>query len=210
METEKKDNTKKPYNIVVPFNIPGKPDIGLLDLNEIFKLNINYNFDALKSLLEGLVSSYKKSEEELENIKAHNKVKDIKIKELEQKMLDLNILLSNSLGNTEEVEKLKEMKLKLEKEEIIEQSKVKEKPQIIKNVETKESGKVNITVEKPMKRQLIKSSVKRKKIHAPINKDIKLDIQIGSDDITNKIIVSIFILYYLIYFIINFYMNRKK
>ena len=85
METEKKEKEKekekKPYNIVVPFNVPGKPDIGLLDLNEIFKLNINYNFDSLKSLLEGLVSSYKKSEEELESIKSYNRVKDIKIKE---------------------------------------------------------------------------------------------------------------------------------
>ena len=126
METEKKEKEKekekKPYNIVVPFNVPGKPDIGLLDLNEIFKLNINYNFDSLKSLLEGLVSSYKKSEEELESIKSYNRVKDIKIKELEQKLLDLNILISNYLGNAEEVEKLKEMKLQLEKEIIEQQS----------------------------------------------------------------------------------------
>ena len=191
METEKKDKTIKPYNIVVPFNVPGKPDIGLLDLNEIFKLNINYNFDSLKSLLEGLVSSYKKSEEELENLKAYNRVKDIKIKELEQKMLDLNIMLSNSLGNSEEVEKLKEMKIKLEKE-VIEQPKIKQKILI---QETQGNNSINnisnISIEKPVKKPAIKSSVKRKKIHAPLNKDIKLDIQIGSDDITNKIIVSI-------------------
>ena len=198
METEKKEKEKekekKPYNIVVPFNVPGKPDIGLLDLNEIFKLNINYNFDSLKSLLEGLVSSYKKSEEELESIKSYNRVKDIKIKELEQKLLDLNILISNSLGNAEEVEKLKEMKLQLEKE-IIEQPKEVTTKAVIKNAEAQgNNNSMSTSIEKPIKKQKIKSSVKRKKIHAPINKDIKLDIQIGSDDITNKIIVS-FLLY---------------
>ena len=56
-KTEKKDNGTKPYNIVVPFNIPGKPDIGLLDLNKIFQVNFNYNFDSLKILLEGLITS---------------------------------------------------------------------------------------------------------------------------------------------------------
>ena len=116
MKTEKNqinDNTSKPYNIVVPFNIPGKPDIGLLDLNKIFQVNLNYNFDSLKILLEGLINSYKNTQEELENIRAYNKVKDIKIKDLEQKMLDLNILLNKSLGNSEEVEKLKDLKDKL-------------------------------------------------------------------------------------------------
>ena len=150
---KEKEKEKKPYNIVVPFNVPGKPDIGLLDLNEIFKLNINYNFDSLKSLLEGLVSSYKKSEEELESIKSYNRVKDIKIKELEQKLLDLNILISNSLGNAEEVEKLKEMKLQLEKE-IIEQPKEVTKA-VIKNAEAQgNNNSMSTSIEKPIKKPL--------------------------------------------------------
>ena len=122
-KSETKENGTKPYNIVVPFNIPGKPDIGLLDLNKIFQVNFNYNFDSLKILLEGLITSYKKTEEELENLRAYNKVKDKKIKQMEQNMIDLNILLNNTLGKTEEVEKLKELKQKLS-EEVEEEIKV--------------------------------------------------------------------------------------
>ena len=66
MKTENIIETEKPHNIMVPFNVPGKPDIGLFDLNKIFQVNLNYNFDSLKTLLEGLVSSYKKNEEQLE------------------------------------------------------------------------------------------------------------------------------------------------
>ena len=189
MKTEKvekkENNEQKPYNIVVPFNIPGKPDIGLLDLNQIFQVNFNYNFDSLKILLEGLINSYKKSQEELENIIAYNKAKDMKIKDLEQKMLDLNILLNNSLGNKEEVEKLKELKEKLKTEE--------EEPIPIKTNISKEIKTGNVSFEKPMKKRtpVSKSPKKRKKIHAPINKDVKLDIQIGNDDMINKIIKKV-------------------
>ena len=119
MKTEKKDNKDngpKPYNIVVPFSIPGKPDIGLLDLNKIFQVNFNYNFDSLKILLEGLITSYKQTQEELEAFRSHNRIKDAKIKDLELKMLDLNILLNSSLGKSDENEKLKELKEQLENE----------------------------------------------------------------------------------------------
>ena len=198
-KAEPKENITKPYNIVVPFNIPGKPDIGLLDLNKIFQVNLNYNFDSLKILLEGLINSYKKTEEQMENIKANNKVKDMKIKELEQKMIDLNILLNNSLGNADEVEKLKEMKQKLEEEEE-EQEKLVAQQQNINNEiqaqiqpgESKEIKVGNATFEKPVKRASAKMTTKkRKKIHAPINKEVKLDIQIGNDDLINKIIKKV-------------------
>ena len=192
-KAEAKENITKPYNIVVPFNIPGKPDIGLLDLNKIFQVNLNYNFDSLKILLEGLITSYKKTEEQMENLKAYNKVKDMKIKDLEQKMIDLNILLNNSLGNTDEVEKLKEMKQKLEEEEE-EQEKIVPQANINseKQGENKEITKANATFEKPLKRQSAKMTTKkRKKIHAPINRDVKLDIQIGNDDLINKIIKKV-------------------
>ena len=214
MKTEKNqinDNTAKPYNIVVPFNIPGKPDIGLLDLNKIFQVNLNYNFDSLKILLEGLINSYKQSQEELDNIRAYNKIKDAKIKDLEQQMLDINISLNKSLGNSEEVEKLKELKEKLLKQ--IEEEPIPIKPQvtITKDISYQnptqshsiETDKVNISNNtnntnnnlsspKSMKKQsAIKVSKKRKKIHAPINKDVKLDIQIGHDDIVNKIIKKV-------------------
>ena len=187
MKTEKVENKEKgqkPYNIVVPFNVPGKPDIGLLDLNQIFQVNFNYNFDSLKILLEGLINSYKKSQEELENIISYNKIKDMKIKELEQKMLDLNILLNNSLGNKEEVEKLKELKEKLKTEE--------EESIPIKTTINKDIKADNVTSEKPINKSTgIKSPKKRKKIRAPVYKDVKLDIQLGNDDMVNKIIKKV-------------------
>jgi hypothetical protein len=198
-KSETKENGTKPYNIVVPFNIPGKPDIGLLDLNKIFQVNFNYNFDSLKILLDGLISSYKKTEEELENLRAYNKVKDKKIKDMEQNMIDLNILLNNTLGKTEEVEKLKELKQKLSEEDVEEEIKVIAQPK--KNIEKKEEKEVkeekeektiNASDESLIKKKSSKiPTKKRKKIHAPINKDVKLDIQIGNDDLINKIIKKV-------------------
>ena len=113
MKTDNVLHLEKPHNIVVPFNVPGKPDIGLLDLNKIFQVNLNYNFDSLKTLLEGIVASYKKTEEQIEILKVSNKTKDKKINDLEQKMIDLNILLCNSIGDTDAVERLKDLKSKL-------------------------------------------------------------------------------------------------
>ena len=190
-KTETKDNGTKPYNIVVPFNIPGKPDIGLLDLNKIFQVNFNYNFDSLKILLEGLITSYKKTEEELENLRAYNKVKDNKIKDLEQKMIDLNILLLNSQGKAEEIEKLKELKQKLSEEIEEEEIKVIQQPKI-KKEENEETKTLNVSSETSVKRKSAKMQPKkRKKIHAPVNKDVKLDIQIGNDELINKIIKKV-------------------
>ena len=163
-KTETKDNGTKPYNIVVPFNIPGKPDIGLLDLNKIFQVNFNYNFDSLKILLEGLITSYKKTEEELENLRAYNKVKDNKIKDLEQKMIDLNILLLNSQGKAEEVEKLKELKQKLSEEEE-EEIKVIQKPKIKieKKEENEETKTLNVSSKTSVKRKSAKIQPKKRK-----------------------------------------------
>ena len=192
MKTDKILQVEKPHNIIVPFNVPGKPDIGILDLNKIFQVNVNYNFDSLKTLLEGLVASYKKTEEELVNLKVCNKTKDKKINELEQKMIDLNILLSNSIGDTDAVERLKDMKSKLasgdqiEIETKIERITVKKEQDKDKDKE-KESLK---TIEKPVRTKRVIVPKKRKKIHSPGNKDIKLEIQIGNDDLINKIIIN--------------------
>lgn len=189
MKTDNILQVEKPHNIIVPFNVPGKPDIGLLDLNKIFQVNLNYNFDSLKTLLEGIVASYKKTEEELDILKVCNKTKDKKINELEQKMIDLNIMLSNSLGDTDAVERLKDMKSKLSAGENIEVEAKIEKVRAIKkdNDKEKESEK---KMEKPVRIKRVNLSKKRKKIHAPGNKDIQLEIQVGNEDLTNKIIVS--------------------
>ena len=211
MKTEKNkinDNASKPYNIVVPFNIPGKPDIGLLDLNKIFQVNLNYNFDSLKILLEGLINSYKNTQEELENIRSYNKTKDTKIKDLEQKMLDLNILLNKTIGNSEEVAKLKNLKDEL-KNKVEEEEPIPIKTNININNINKENKEISYHTQsqshsletdklnkssppKSLKKQsAIKNIKKRKKIHAPTNKEIKLDIQLGNDDIINKIIKKV-------------------
>ena len=179
---ENKDNKTKPHNVVVPFDIPGKPDIGIFDLNKIFQFN--FNFDSLKILLEGLITSYKKTQEELENINAYNKVKNAKLDDLEKKLIDLNILINESLGNDVEVEKLKESKEKETKENIEANKDI--------TVANQEFKKDNIISEKKEKRYYSsKSSKKVKKIHAPINDNIKLDIQVGNDEIINNIIKKI-------------------
>ena len=191
MKTENILTVEKPHNIIVPFNVPGKPDIGLMDLNKIFQVNLNYNFDSLKTLLEGIVASYKKTEEELDNLKVSNKIKDKKINSLEEKMIDLNILISNSLGDTDAVERLKEMKAKLASgdKNIEYDTKIKKIPI---NIKEKDKEKESIKkMERPERTKRVNLPKKRKKIHAPGNKDIQLEIQVGNDDLTNKIIVSI-------------------
>lgn len=193
MKTENIIEREKPHNIMVPFNIPGKPDIGLFDLNKIFQVNLNYNFDSLKTLLEGLVSSYKKNEEEIKKLKENNKEKEIKINELEGKIIDLNILINSSLGDNEVVEKLKNMKSKL----TIGQYNLEFSPQvqsIMKGKEKDEIGselKTEKKFKKPNRAKRVHIPKRRKKIHAPINNDVKLEIKLENDDLTNRIIVSI-------------------
>ena len=188
MKTDNVLHLEKPHNIVVPFNVPGKPDIGLLDLNKIFQVNLNYNFDSLKTLLEGIVASYKKTEEQIEILKVSNKTKDKKINDLEQKMIDLNILLCNSIGDTDAVERLKDLKSKLASGGNIEIEAKIEKISTIKE-KTKDTPR---KMEKPVRTKRVIIPKKRKKIHAPGNKDIQLEIQVGNDDLINKIIVSLY------------------
>lgn len=201
MKTENKVESEKPYNIVVPFNVPGKPDIGTLDLNKIFQVNFNYNFDSLKTLLEGLVASYQKTEEEIEKLKNSIKGKDIKIYELENKIIDLNILVSSSMGDEDNVAKLQEMKSKLsigeynmennnQKEKMPPSQKEGDNEKDKEKKSPKNLGRVTRT-------KRVHIPKKRKKFHPPINNDIKLEVELSNDDLINKIIVSeiIFILY---------------
>mgnify|MGYP006873038286 CR=1 FL=1 len=194
MKTENITEMEKPHNIMVPFNVPGKPDIGLFDLNKIFQVNLNYNFDSLKTLLEGLVSTYKKSEEEIEKLKENSKEKDMKISKLEGKIIDLNILINSSLGDNEAVEKLKDMKSKLS----IGQSNLEFSPQVQPQAqkvkekkEEKDSAKETKKFKKSSRTKRVHVPKRRKKIHAPINNDVKLEIKLENDDLINRIIVSI-------------------
>ena len=166
MKTDNVLHLEKPHNIVVPFNVPGKPDIGLFDLNKIFQVNLNYNFDSLKTLLEGIVASYKKTEEEIENLKVSNKTKDKKINDLEQKMIDLNILLCNSIGDTDAVERLKGLKSKLASgDNNIEYEAKTLKPSV--NEKNKEKGSIK-KMEKPQRTKRVNVPKKRKIFQANI------------------------------------------
>ena len=192
MKTENNVESEKPYNIVVPFNIPGKSNLGTLDLNKIFQVNINYNFDSLKALLEGLVSSYQKTEEEIERLKNNIKGKDIKINKLENKVMELNILISSSKGDEENVVKLQEMKSKLTiGENNMEMSGQTEKITSGKKEENKDKeGSSSKKLERDIRGKKVQLSKKRKKFHAPMNNDIKLEVDINNNDLINKIIVS--------------------
>lgn len=45
---------------------------GVLDLNQVFQLNVSYNFDLLKTVLDGLLKSQKSMQEELNDLKNKN------------------------------------------------------------------------------------------------------------------------------------------
>ena len=160
--TENIEDKTNSYNILVPFNVPGKPEIGVVDLNKIFQ--VNFNFDSLKILLEGLITAYKKTQEELENINAYNKVKTKKMENLIEELVDLNILDENFFDKKENT---------------------------INNEEIK---KDNLTLEKSVKKSnkmRPKSSRINRKIHAPTNNDLKLELQVGYDEVTKNIIKKV-------------------
>ena len=160
--TENIEDKTNSYNILVPFNIPGKPEIGVVDLNKIFQ--VNFNFDSLKILLEGLITAFKKTQEELENINAYNKVKTKKMENLIEELVDLNILDENFLEKKENT---------------------------INNEEIKND---NLTLEKKVKKSnkmRPKSSRINRKIHAPTNNDLKLELQVGYDEVTKNIIKKV-------------------
>ena len=62
-------------------SIENAGDEGILDLNKVFQLNVSYNFDLLKTVLDGLLKSQKSMQEELNDIKNKNQEKDDKIRQ---------------------------------------------------------------------------------------------------------------------------------
>lgn len=69
-------------------NIGGKESEEVVDLNKIFQMNFSYNFDLLKNLIEALLKNQKNFQSELKD-------KTMKIVELENKLLDLQISAGN-------------------------------------------------------------------------------------------------------------------
>ena len=153
------------YNIAVPFEISGKTNEGLFDLNKIFQINLNYNFDLLKSFLEGIITTQKNTEKELQFILEESKIKDKKLKELEKKLQNFNKFISTNSD---------ESKLSEDASKDNNQSKISHK----KKISSKLASFLN-------------DYKKMKKIHEPQNKDIKLEISIQNSDTVNDIIVSI-------------------
>ena len=69
-------------------NIGGKDSSEVIDLNKMFQMNFSYNFDLLKNLIEALLKNQKTFQDEL-------KEKTMKLIELENKILDLQITPSD-------------------------------------------------------------------------------------------------------------------
>ena len=51
----------------------GPDEIETLDLNQIFHLNLSYNFDLLKTVLDGILKTQKSQQQEIEDLKNQNK-----------------------------------------------------------------------------------------------------------------------------------------
>ena len=54
---------------------------GELDLNKIFQLNLSYNFDLLKTVLDGILKAQKSMEQEINDLKNNNQLKDQEVLE---------------------------------------------------------------------------------------------------------------------------------
>ena len=110
-------------------------EIPIFDLNQIFKINFSYNFDLLKGLLESLIKNQQETQKDLLKSK---KESEMKINELESKIIDMKILISDPkhIQDLEtEKEKLKEksekMKMKVIKEINLESEKDEHPIQIV-------------------------------------------------------------------------------
>ena len=110
-------------------------EIPIYDLNQIFKINFSYNFDLLKGLLESLIKNQQETQKDLLKSK---KESEMKINELERKIIDMKILISDPkhIQDLEtEKEKLEEksekMKMKVIKEINLESEKDEHPIQIV-------------------------------------------------------------------------------
>lgn len=214
-ENEKEKETI-PYNNTFPISIGSDQNASShspFDLNKIFQVNFSYNFDLLKTLLEGLLKSQKSNEDEIFMLKYENQ-------ELKKNLIDLNILVCKNSGDEETVKKLMEKKKQLENENFLEKQKIMNL-NMNKNINEKNFDEGNIHNKrhsilsvaskngeeegktKPRKsvvkevRGAVKSPTRYKRVRAPAN-DIKLEPNINNEELTNKIIVSkiFFIEYY--------------
>jgi hypothetical protein len=126
---ENKDNNNNKEN--------KRREIPIFDLNKIFQINLSYNFDILKSLLETLITNQVESQKELLNLKKEN---EIKINEIERMIVDMKIALSNP--HPKVLEELQKEKQKLQQDA----QKIKNKIIKEKVLENKERNEANAKI----------------------------------------------------------------
>ena len=114
-----------------------RKEIPIFDLNKIFQINLSYNFDILKSLLETLITNQVESQKELLNLKKEN---EIKINEIERMIVDMKIALSNP--HPKVLEELQKEKQKLQQDA----QKIKNKIIKEKVLENKERNEANAKI----------------------------------------------------------------
>ena len=129
---ENKDNKDNNNN-----NENKRKEIPIFDLNKIFQINLSYNFDILKSLLETLITNQVESQKELLNLKKEN---EIKINEIERMIVDMKIALSNP--HPKVLEELQKEKQKLQHDA----QKIKNKIIKEKVLENKERNEANAKI----------------------------------------------------------------
>ena len=129
---ENKDNKDNNNN-----NENKRKEIPIFDLNKIFQINLSYNFDILKSLLETLITNQVESQKELLNLKKEN---EIKINEIERMIVDMKIALSNP--HPKVLEELQKEKQKLQQDA----QKIKNKIIKEKVLENKERNEANAKI----------------------------------------------------------------
>lgn len=117
IKTDKKDNEAS-FNVELNDKNSDKKQI--FDLNEIFHIDLSYNFDLLKNLLSTIIKN--------------QKLKDEKIIELENQLLDLRIAFNEESNKKSEPTKKVETKPKSPSKEKEETDEVIENPEISENI----------------------------------------------------------------------------
>ena len=133
----KNNNANKGNNDNNNKNEIKRREIPIFDLNKIFQINLIYNFDIMKSLLETLITNQVESQKELLNLKKEN---EIKINEIERMIVDMKIALSNP--HPKVLEELQKEKQKLQQES----QKIKNKIIKEKALENKERNEANAKI----------------------------------------------------------------
>jgi hypothetical protein len=95
--TKDEKENKDEFNVEV--NEKDSQQKTIIDLNKIFHIDLSYNFDLLKNLLSTIITNQKS--------------KDDKILDLESQILNLKILLGDTLNEPESTKKFQDTKTKL-------------------------------------------------------------------------------------------------